>query len=276
MSKDILTVDSDTLDTTVNALNKASVFLDDSITSSKNSFSYLQSSPNLSKGINTLHGNMSVMAQRLKGFGNTLNKQNNKIVETENYLDGLIDSIEVPTELANVDTTYQSDRVNMNLSKNDGKSVNPNDTTTEQAISEETDIDKVKLDDINNAGGKEKQELDDEHSRDKEKLEDINNGQGASEVVLDDKHSFDKEEDLKELNDQATNEATLDEGEYDVNKEQINDIDNDTVLSDVEVQFDESNIDKEIVNKEIIVDDNYLTDDDYNETEDILNRLKGE
>ena len=52
--------------------------------------------------------------------------------------------------------------------------------------------------------------------------------------------------------------------------------DNDTVLSDVEVQFDESNIDKEIVNKEIIVDDNYLTDDDYNETEDILNRLKGE
>ena len=47
MSRDVLSVDSNTLDSTISVLNRASVFLDDSVSHSKNSFSYLQSSPTL-------------------------------------------------------------------------------------------------------------------------------------------------------------------------------------------------------------------------------------
>ena len=258
MSRDVLSVDSNTLDSTISVLNRASVFLDDSVSHSKNSFSYLQSSPTLSKGINTLHNNMGIMAQRLKGFGNTLNKQNSKMIETENYLEGLIDGIEVPTELANVDTTYQSERVSMDLKKNDGKSVNSDDNTTKQSISEESKVEKVQLEDINNSNGKEQQEFDDTHIMDKQELDDINNELGTEAVVLDDKHSFEKEE-LNKVNDAATGKVAL-ENEYDFEKEELRAVEKSPSL--LATPFE--------------LDDSFLTTQDINETEDILKKLKGE
>ena len=110
----------------------------------------------LFEGFNKIQKNMGVIGNRAMGCASVLGKGNDSFAQSEVYLESVIDSIELPTDLKNVYSPTEQTVVDTSLSKEDGKSVNDTDNTKEEQLEDINVRDKA-LGDITKAEVKDEQ-----------------------------------------------------------------------------------------------------------------------
>lgn len=110
----------------------------------------------LFEGFNKIQKNMGVIGNRAMGCASVLGKGNDSFAQSEVYLESVIDSIELPTDLKNVYSPTEQTVVDTSLSKEDGKSINDTDNTKEEQLEDINVRDKA-LGDITKAEVKDEQ-----------------------------------------------------------------------------------------------------------------------
>ena len=117
MKSNNILIDSDKIDTMLNRIEEASTSINSGVDKSKQTFSFLQSSNNLSKGVNTINNNLSFIMDRFKKYKEIILKQSSSFFEEEKLLLPVIEEIKIPTDLSVIDNVFESNTNKINVSK---------------------------------------------------------------------------------------------------------------------------------------------------------------
>ncbi len=214
MKSNKLVIDTDKTNSLINSIKKSAVSMIDTIDSSKQSFSNINSSDKLSSGINTVSSNMSLIGEKMMSFGNNLTNNFDSFSEMEVLYSNMVDSITVPTELNKVDNIFAVKTNDVSLNKKDGEAIKTatseevifkkeekekeenlssilNETTDEATMKDIDNINYQKIDNINNTEELDKKELNDYKNSETIVLDNITN-EKTEEKNLDDYNNVDE------------------------------------------------------------------------------------
>lgn len=150
MKSRYLSIDSDKIDMLANRIGESSNSINNGVEKSKSGFSSLQSSPNLSEGINKINNNLKAIGDRVDNYNRVVVRQSNVFFEQENILLSAADYIEIPKNLSIVDNIYESKIEESNLSKDDGIKINSNNSNYLKEFNDYSSSHKNDLNSINN------------------------------------------------------------------------------------------------------------------------------
>ena len=216
-NKNIL-IDSDKIDTMLNRIEEASTSINSGVDKSKQTFSFLQNSNNLSKGVNTINNNLSFIMDRFKKYKEIILKQSSSFFEEEKLLLPVIEEIKIPTDLSVIDNVFESNTNEINVSKKEEGTIKASDTTTTVDYDDSSRISVDKIEELNN-NNTEEVSYDDNNSIDKTLLTNINNNSNTLEQELNENYSEEKVN-LAQNNGNSTNQVNV-EFDYDLNKIKI-------------------------------------------------------
>ena len=216
-NKNIL-IDSDKIDTMLNRIEEASTSINSGVDKSKQTFSFLQNSNNLSKGVNTINNNLSFIMDRFKKYKEIILKQSSSFFEEEKLLLPVIEEIKIPTDLSVIDNVFESNTNEINVSKKEEGTIKASDTTTTVDYDDSSLISVDKIEELNN-NNTEEVSYDDNNSIDKTLLTNINNNSNTLEQELNENYSEEKVN-LAQNNGNSTNQVNV-EFDYDLNKIKI-------------------------------------------------------
>ncbi len=216
-NKNIL-IDSDKIDTMLNRIEEASTSINSGVDKSKQTFSFLQNSNNLSKGVNTINNNLSFIMDRFKKYKEIILKQSSSFFEEEKLLLPVIEEIKIPTDLSVIDNVFESNTNEINVSKKEEGTIKTSNTTTTVDDDDSSRISVDKIEELNN-NNTEEVSYDDNNSIDKTLLTNINNNSNTLEQELNENYSEEKVN-LAQNNGNSTNQVNV-EFDYDLNKIKI-------------------------------------------------------
>ena len=250
MKSNKLVIDTDKTNSLINSIKKSAVSMIDTIDSSKQSFSNINSSDKLSSGINTVSSNMSLIGEKMMTFGNNITTNFDSFSEMEVLYSNMVDSITVPTELNEVDNIFAVKTNDVSLNKKDGEAIKTdasqetefekeekekeenlssilNETTDEATMKDIDNIDYQKIDNINNTEELDEKKLNDYKDSENIVLDNIAN-ETTEEKTLDDYNNVDEIK-LKNI---KNNEVVQQEfkDEYNIEKKQLFELNNKQVV----------------------------------------------
>lgn len=164
-------VNPDCLDQLMGALNSAMATLDGAV----GSFSSLTNVPLIDVGATKIQNNVNAMSQRANSSSSLISTNKDSFMTAEVAIANMFDSIEVPINLENVDSSMFVETDGITVTKDDGTSVNNGGKIAEQNIDFRDEVNKDNLVNITK-GPLNTQKMEDRYNQKKVALSDITTG----------------------------------------------------------------------------------------------------
>ena len=249
-------IDSDKIDTIIGHINDSSYKMNNGIGKSKNMFSSIQESGNLSSGVNTINNNLSFIADRFDSYKNIIVKQATSFFEQEKELASLVDKIEIPKELNTIDNIFETKNEEIELTKEDGKAINKDSINYSVEYDETTNIENNQLKRINNNEDIKNINYNDISNINNIKVENINNNENINNEKYNNSYdNIDNSDDKNLINIYNQEELIKQEynNNYDINKINISSFSNNDIESPIfDSNYVTNHIDLKSMNNTIV------------------------